>query len=259
MLSDLRHLSRLDAARRSVDWYAANTARLDRATQGSLHLNLGMGPGPLPEAQKRLADFVAEGLPGGHWLDIGCGLAGPALQWLAADRSLRVTGLELVPELLERARHRTHERLRLLGGDADQMPFDQEFEAVIALDTVWHLRDRAQFSRQAWRALKPGGVLRLTDIAYRPERLRLYDAAVVTVARKALGAQALSTTERWSSHLSDCGFSKLKIQDITVERVDILEDWAHSLGGALGRGLGYLHHRRAGGPLAFLLIEARKD
>ncbi len=139
------------------------------------------------------------------------------------------------------------------------MPFDQEFEAVIALDTVWHLRDRAQFSRQAWRALKPGGVLRLTDIAYRPERLRLYDAAVVTVARKALGAQALSTTERWSSHLSDCGFSKLKIQDITVERVDILEDWAHSLGGALGRGLGYLHHRRAGGPLAFLLIEARKD
>jgi len=259
VLNGLRHLSRMDAAHRTVDWYTANTARLDQATQGSLHLNLGMGPGPLPEAQQRLAEFIAADLPSGHWLDIGCGLGGPALQWLAADRSLRVTGLELVPVLLERARRRSHERLRLLGGDADKLPFDGEFEAVIALDTVWHLRDRAQFSQQAWRALKPGGVLRLTDIAYKPEQLRLYDAAVVALTRKALGAHALSSTERWSAHLGGCGFQDVRIRDITVERVDVLEDWAHALGGALGRGLGYLHHRRAGGPLAFLLIEARKD
>jgi SAM-dependent methyltransferase len=262
MLKALRHLTRLDATKRTRDWYAANLDRLDRATSGSLHLNLGLGPGPLPVAQKALAAAMAEGLPAGHWLDVGCGLGGPALQWLDADPALRVTGLELVPEILDRARihiPRLDGRLRLVGGDADQMPFDPEFDAVIALDSVWHVRDRVQFTQQAWRALKPGGVLRLTDLACRPEHLRLYDAAVVAAARKGLGAHALSTAQRWTATLQANGFEAVTVTDQSAERVDLLEDWSHAVGGALGRGLGYLHQRRAGGPLAFLLVEARKE
>lgn len=264
MLSSLRHLTRLDATKRTRDWYAANLDRLDRATSGSLHLNLGMGPGRegLPAAQKALAAAMADGLPSGRWLDVGCGLGGPALQWLDADPLLHVTGLELVPEILDRARThvpRLDGRLRLVGGDADQMPFGPEFDAVIALDSVWHVRDRQQFVQQAWRALKPGGVLRLTDLACRPEHLRLYDAAVVAAARKALGAHALSTAQRWTATLHANGFEAVTVTDQTAERVELFEDWSRAVGGALGRGLGYLHQRRAGGPLAFLRVEATKE
>ena len=257
-LGTLSHLVRLDATKRTVAWYRANLDRLDRASEGSLHLNLGWGQGPIPAAQERMAAQMAQGLASGRWLDVGSGLGGPARQWLAADPELHVTGLELVPELLERSRTRPHERFRQLGGDADSMPFGPEFDAVLALDSVCHVRDRAQFCRQAWRALKPQGVLRLTDLACKHEALRLTDANVVAATRLALGAHALSSTQRWTSNLRDAGFEDILIKDVTADRVDVLEAWRLALGGALGRTLGYLHERRSGGPVAMLLVQARK-
>ena len=257
----MRHLLRLDAAKRTRDWYRANLDAFDQASEGSLHLNLGQGTGPIPSAQMDLADRMAEGLPSGHWLDVGCGLTGPALRWLERDPQLRVTGLELVPTILERARRQANrnDRLELMGGDGDKMPFSQQFDAVVALDSVWHMRDRRQFAQQAWRALKPGGWLRRTDIAAKPEQLRLYDAAVIAAARKGLGAHALSNPQRWTATLRACGFTDIVVRDITDDRMDILESWSHALGGALGRGLGYLHVRRTNAPLAFLLVDARKE
>ncbi len=258
MLKTVSHLLRLDAPKRTLAWYRANLDRLDQASEGSLHLNFGWGKGPPAAAQQRMAARMAQGLPSGRWLDVGSGLGGPAHQWLREDPALHVTGLELVPELLERSRRRPHERYRQLGGDADCMPFGPEFDAVVALDSVWHLRDRAQFCRQAWRALKPGGLLRLTDLACKPEGLRLYDANIVATTRLALGAQALSSSQRWTANLAAAGFRDILVQDVTPDRVEVLQDWSRALGGALGRSLGYLHQRRSGGPLALLLVQARK-
>ncbi len=113
-----------------VDFYAAHAARFDAARSRGL------------EERGWLDAFAALLPPGGTVLDLGCGMGEPMAAWLIG-RDFRVTGVDAVPALLDRA------RARLPAGDwieADMRRLDlrRRFDGILAWDSLFHLTAPAQ-------------------------------------------------------------------------------------------------------------------
>lgn len=96
---------------------------------------------------------------GENVLDVACGSGNAALR--AAKSGASVVGVDLTPELFDRARQLADEAgvwMELLEGDAENLPFeDEEFDVV--LSTFGHMfapRHRVAASEIA-RVLRPGG------------------------------------------------------------------------------------------------------
>ncbi|MFJ6986948.1 MULTISPECIES: class I SAM-dependent methyltransferase [unclassified Streptomyces] len=104
------------------------------------------------------------GLPGlPDLLDLGCGTGSLAL--LAAEQGYRVTGVDLSPAMLDRARTKLAGRDAVfLLGDAAAPPVGADrFDAVLVRHVLWALPDPAAALRR-WRGLlRPGGRLVLVE------------------------------------------------------------------------------------------------
>jgi SAM-dependent methyltransferase len=138
---------------------------------GWLNLGLWEGDGADPSeasaAVRRLVRRLAEPPPrGGDLLDVGNGLGAqdPVIADVAEPRSL--TALNVTLSQLRAGR----ERLREAGaagvtGDATAMPFAAaSFDGVISVEAAFHFPSRARFFAEAYRTLRPGGVLSMSDI-----------------------------------------------------------------------------------------------
>jgi SAM-dependent methyltransferase len=104
-----------------------------------------------------------------HLLDLGSGLGGTA-RYLAARFGCRVTGIDLTPDFC-----RTAERLTELTGLSDRaefrqgsvldLPFDAaSFDAAYSQNVSMNIADKARFHAEAFRVLKPGGYLALSEL-----------------------------------------------------------------------------------------------
>lgn len=119
-------------------------------------------PGPPPA---HLIEFV-RGLGGvGRALDVGCGDGRLTAELDASE----LTAADVSRVALERARPRlTGAHVVELEPDAP-FPFDDgSFEAVLAVETVEHVRDLQLFLSEIRRVLVPGGELALTTPATAP-------------------------------------------------------------------------------------------
>ena len=90
--------------------------------------------------------------------DVGCGYGGTA-RLLSRELEARVTGITLSRLQYEYAlAHRDDGRNRFILGDwlENGLP-PESFDAVIAIESVEHMADKAACFRQALRVLKPGG------------------------------------------------------------------------------------------------------
>jgi SAM-dependent methyltransferase len=102
-------------------------------------------------------------------LDVGCGSGGPALHD-ARRTGCEVVGVELSEEAVAEATRRAQEagletRSSFLQADASApLPFeDGSFDALICIDAINHLPDRARVFGDWARVLRPGGRLLFTD------------------------------------------------------------------------------------------------
>ncbi|MER8041774.1 methyltransferase domain-containing protein [Streptomyces sp. NPDC094032] len=111
-------------------------------------------------------------LSGARVLEVGCGLGlGCALALEEYGPDL-VTGMDIHPQQLDRARRANAGllegagagRLRLVRGAAERMPFeDAEFDCVYSVEAAQHFDDLGLFAAETARVLRPGGRTAVTS------------------------------------------------------------------------------------------------
>jgi 2-polyprenyl-3-methyl-5-hydroxy-6-metoxy-1,4-benzoquinol methylase len=91
-------------------------------------------------------------------LEIGCG-EGVTGEWLQSTYGCQVTGIELNPVAAQEAGKRLS---RIWVGDVEQLPVDERFDLVLALELFEHLVDPFRFLEKVRDWLEPGGTLILS-------------------------------------------------------------------------------------------------
>ncbi len=126
------------------------------------------------------ARLVAELPPSGRLLDVGCGGGHLAVAIASARDDARITGLDLSPDQIRRARRRARpfgERVAFVEGSALEQPFsDGSFDMVVSVGSIKHWPDRPRGLAECVRVLRPGGTLAVieADRGCRDEDVRAF-------------------------------------------------------------------------------------
>ncbi len=224
--------STLDSKAREMGYTAAEVASVPEGA------NLGLGCGnPQAIAALKPAEIV---------LDLGSGAGFDCL--LAASAvgpEGRVIGVDMTHEMLAKARANAarigarNVEFRL--GEIEHLPVADAIADVIISNCVVNLvPDKAQVFREAYRALKPGGRLAISDVvnvAPLPEDLRADPALLCGCVAGAVPAERVETL------LRAAGFTDIAIT-VKPNSREMIADWAP------GRGIENC--------VAAAIIEARK-
>jgi SAM-dependent methyltransferase len=184
--------------------------------EGWLNLGLwegdGSDPTEAPRAVRRLVGRMAADLPsGGDVLDVGNGLGAqdPLIADIAAPRSL--TALNITLSQLRAGRERLAVAgARAVNGDATRMPFDDAtVDGVISVEAAFHFPSRRAFFAEAFRVLRPGGVLTISDVpvARFPSSPREVLAGIAMLRLWGIRAAAAATATEIASQASAAGFA----------------------------------------------------
>ena len=181
--------------------------------------NLGLGCGN-PQA-------IAALKPGETVLDLG---SGAGFDCFLAARQVgetgRVIGVDMTPDMLSRARANAEQGgyantdFRL--GEIEHLPVADASVDVILSNCVVNLSpNKAQVFREAWRVLKHGGRLAISDVVALgpiPEALQhSLDAYAGCIS----GAAPVAELEQW---LREAGFSQVRI-DVKPGSRDYIKNW----------------------------------
>src|SRR5258708_17495499 len=155
--------------------------------------------------------------PGERILDIGSGIGGPA-RWFAAKFAVQVTGVDLTPEFCAAAEARNAAtglagHVTILQGSALALPVpDGAFDAAYSQNVIMNIADKRQFYREAFRALRPGGPLALSNCCAGPAGQPYFPEPWATTRDTSF----LATPEAMRADLIAAGFEIVDFCDITA-------------------------------------------
>lgn len=190
------------------------------APEGS---NMGLGCGN-PVA-------IASLKPGETVVDLGSG--GGFDCFLAAKKvgdTGKVIGIDMTPEMISKARKNTLkmglENVEFRLGEIENIPVGDNLADVIISNCVVNLSpDKRAVYRDAYRILKPGGRIAISDIlttAPLPEEIKM-DLKLISACLG--GAQTFSETEML---LKDAGFKDISIKPQKISK-EILREWTPAI------------------------------
>jgi len=155
---------------------------------------------------------LAELRPGETVLDLGCGAGRDC--FLAAEAvgaTGRVVGVDMTPAMLETARANRErlgaENVEFRFGEIEHLPVaDASVDVVISNCVISLSRDRDLVFREAFRVLRPGGRLAVSDM--------MTDGPVPEALRESLGeaAQAIVEESDYVASLRAAGFEEIGVR-----------------------------------------------
>jgi SAM-dependent methyltransferase len=174
-----------------------------------------------PAATRELAALLAP-QAGERVLDIGSGIGGPA-RWIAATFGCHVTGVDLTPEFCEAAEELNaacgmSDRVTILRGSALALPVpDGAFDAAYSQNVIMNIADKAQFYREAFRALRPGGRLALSNLCAGAAGEPYYPVPWATTRETSF----LATPDEMRADLVAAGFAIADFRDTTAAILEV--------------------------------------
>ena len=181
--------------------------------------DLGLGCGnPVALASLKEGDVV---------LDLG---SGGGLDCLLASKQVgdtgKVIGVDMTPEMLDRARHNAEEggywNVEFRLGAIEHLPVaDQSVDAIISNCVINLSPDKEQVFKEAHRTLRPGGRLMVSDIVLLRE---LPDRVQQSVQAYVACVAGAATKEQYLGALSAAGFQAIEVVQETTVPLDLPAD-----------------------------------
>ena len=150
----------------------------------------------------------------GEVLDVGCGLGGGSIFW-AQEFGARVTAVTCVPSHADHvarfgAEAGVEEQIELLVCDATEVPGENRFDAVVAVDASGYLPRRNWLNRMA-SLLRPGGSVFIIDcFLEEPKYAGLFNSHWHT---------SIGTLDEYFAGARESGLKRASVVDVTDRTV----------------------------------------
>ncbi len=175
-----------------------------------------------------------------HILDVGFGYGIQDIYIAQIFHGICITGINIFDKQVQYAQKKILEnnlsdRVKLLSGDAVQLKFQADFfDKIIAVECAFHFNSRERFFNEAFRVLKKGGSLILTDAL--PKSNDTNNPSVLT-ASKFMGvpSQNLYSIDVYVDKLKKAGFKNVEAEEISEDVLpygylfsENFNEWRHS-------------------------------
>jgi len=194
---------------------------------GWLNLGLwegdGSDPSEAPRAVRRLVQVLAADLPAeGDVLDVGNGLGMQDQVIADVARPRRLFAVNITRSQLVAGRERLREAGAIpVNADATRLPLAPAcVDGLISVEAAFHFPSRARFFAEAHRALRPGGVLTMSDVPVSrdPRGPRELLAGMSQLRVWGLRRDAAATAEDIAAAALAAGFVDVRVE-LVGERV----------------------------------------
>ena len=161
-------------------------------------------------------------------LEVASGSGGPAL-YTVATTGCRITGVDIhkdgVAEANEAARDRgLAERAQFLHADArSRLPFDDSsFDAIICVDSINHLYERAEVLREWHRLVRAGGRILFTDPITVTGLLRREE---MIIRSGGMGDFVFTPPGLDERMMREAGFDDIRVEDVSENPARVATAW----------------------------------
>jgi ubiquinone/menaquinone biosynthesis C-methylase UbiE len=160
-------------------------------------------------------------------LDIGCGMGSQDIYLYNTFGPRRIDALDVTWKHIEHGRRRSREAkcehaVQFHHGTAINIPFrDKSFTHLMSIEGAEHCNTRERFMREAYRVLKPGGVIALADFILKRPPQTFYEKMVVQCARIfwQVPSENVYLADGYREKMVGAGFREIEIQgvgDLTI-------------------------------------------
>lgn len=175
-------------------------------------------------------------------LDVGCGFGGTIGLLNTSYSQLRLCGVNIDPRQISRANELITPKatagnsIEFKQGNAISLPYEgASFDTVFALECIFHFPSRELFMAEAFRVLKPGGRLIVSDFVATGWSRPLLDLGTklshAEIAATSGTCLPLISVKNYQQMAEACGFKMAASENITRQSLPTTPIFLHLLNG----------------------------